>query len=60
MYLDCGVIINQRLFQHTFGTHPQTFTKRLKRDFFHNWLGGLPGVCSRGVETTLELRMIGC
>ena len=39
----------QRLFQHTFGTHPSTFTKRLKKGFFHNWLGGLPGVCSRGV-----------
>ena len=40
---------SQRLFQHTFGTHPQTFPKELKRDFFHNWLGGLLGVCSRGV-----------
>ena len=26
-----------------------TFTKRLKRDFFHDWQGGLPGVCSKGV-----------
>ena len=40
---------SQRSFQHTFGTHPQTFPKGLKRDFFHNWLGGLLGVCSRGV-----------
>ena len=28
---------------------PKPSQKRLKRDFFHNWLGGLPGVCSRGV-----------
>ena len=34
---------NLRLFQHTFGTH------RLQRDSFHNWLGGLPGVCPGGV-----------
>ena len=42
--------VTQRLFQHTFGTHPETFTKRLKMDFFHNWLGGLPGVCSKCVS----------
>ena len=41
--------VTQRLFQHTFGTHPETFTKRLKMDFFHNWLGGLTGVCSKRV-----------
>ena len=35
---------------HRTGTHPEkTFTKRLKRDFFHHWFGGLPGVCSTGV-----------
>ena len=42
--------MSQRLFQHTcWNTPGATFTKSLKRDFFHNCLGGLPGVCSRGV-----------
>ena len=40
---------SQRLFQHTFGTHPSTFTNRIWRDSFHGWLRGLPGVCSMGV-----------
>ena len=28
---------------------PKPFTNRLWRDSFHSWLGGLPGVCSKGV-----------
>ena len=40
----------ERLFQHTFGTHPeQPLPTRPYRDSFHSCLGGLFGVCSRGV-----------
>ena len=39
-----------RLFQHTFGTHPkQPLPTGYKRDSFHRCLGGLFGVCSKGV-----------
>ena len=41
-----------RLFQHTFGTHPQTFTNRLLAR-------GLPGVCSGGV-LQFSWTMVGC
>ena len=42
--------------------HPEkTFTKRLKRDFFHNWFGGLPrGVLYGCVETTFDCCGCGC
>ena len=36
---------------HLWNTPRATFTKRLMRDIFHIWPGGLPGVCSRGVLT---------
>ena len=36
---------------------PKPFTNRLWRDSFHSWLGGLPGVCSKGV---LQFSWIDC
>ena len=39
---------NLRLFQHTFGAHPLTFTNRLQRDSFHSWLEKCLG-CALGV-----------
>ena len=39
---------------------PETFTKRLKRDFYHNWLGGLPGVWCRGVLKQSLIKRSAC
>ena len=41
------------LYSKVVSTHlwntPLNLYQKAKRGFFHNWLGGLPGVCSRGV-----------
>ena len=44
-----GVVEYSGCFNTPLEHTPKPFTNRLKRDFFHSWLGGLPGVCSRGV-----------
>ena len=33
------------------GTHPEKnlYQQAVSREFFHSWVGGLPGVCLRGV-----------
>ena len=41
-----------RLFQHTELEHTpkrNLYQQAISRDSFHNWIGGLPGVCSGGV-----------
>ena len=42
---------NLRLFQHTELEHTPSnlYQQVVSRESFHSWVGGLPGVCSRGV-----------
>ena len=52
LFFFLSFLVCLRLFQHTFGTHPQTFTNRLLAR-------GLPGVCSGGV-LQFSWTMVGC